>query len=75
MNFDEFKAQVETIAANLIAISQGGAANFPATDYNLDACRAAAAITGADETTAKLFNRSFREAATRAAFEMAQVED
>ena len=69
MTEQQFKAQVETMIANLHAIkastttSEGSAWALQQTDYPLAVCECAALLSGNDVTFAKMFNRKFREAA------------
>lgn len=69
MTEQQFKAQVETMIANLNAIkastmtSAGSAWALQQADYPLAVCECAALLSGNDATFAKMFNRKFRDAA------------
>lgn len=77
MTEEQFKAQVETMIANLQAIksfsgaSEGSAWALQQTDYPLAVCECAALLSGNDVTFAKMFNRDFREAALSMMFQRA----
>lgn len=74
MTEQQFKAQVETMIANLNAIkassvtSEGSAWALQQTNYPLAVCECAALLSGNDVTFAKMFNREFRDAALQMMF-------
>ena len=60
MTYTQFKAEVDAAVAAIVAASNGSLTDMPSVNYSIAACEAASAITGADLTLVKMFNRKFR---------------
>lgn len=71
MTYNQFKSEVDAAIAAIIAASNGSLKDMPNVNYSIKACEAAAEITGANPTLAKMFNRKFRADAAALMFERA----
>lgn len=78
--FAEFQGQVESLAVSIGAIAEMPTANNAGAiayamgrqDYPLAVCDCVAAITGAETSFTRMFNREWRDAATQCAFDRAR---
>jgi len=71
MTYADFKNQVAQAGIMLDAMRDNSALNITKVDLDLAACECAAKLAGYDLTSAKMLNKTFREDAAKAAFEIA----
>lgn len=74
MTKQDFNKMVQAISGAISLAYEGKLLAQPLTDYPLAACDCAAALTGSNQTSARMFNKKFRDDAINFMCETAMKE-